>query len=139
MEFTAGHLYITPHKYEYDWVVSIEIAYDNKRMFIFNVYLRCDNQDNEDEYLDRLTKLHNIVSECDSSCISIVGDFNANVKPNANFAVVMKEFCEQFNYLWTSCKMLPNDTYTYVSDAWGSCSWLHGSLYFYRRWKWCNN
>ena len=55
MEFTAGHLYITPHKYDYDWVVSIEIAYDNKRMFIFNVYLRCDNQDNEDEYLDRLT------------------------------------------------------------------------------------
>ena len=81
-------------------------------------------QSNEDEYLDRLTKLHNIVSECDSSCISIVGDFNANVKTNANFAVLMKEFCEQFNYVWTSCKMLPNDTYTYVSDAWGSCSWL---------------
>ena len=67
---------------------------------------------------------HNIVSECDSSCISIVGDFNANVKTNANFAVLMKEFCEQFNYVWTSCKMLPNDTYTYVSDVWGSCSWL---------------
>ena len=111
---------ITPHKYEYDWVVSIEIAYDNKRMFIFNVYLPYDNQDNEDEYLGRLTKLHNIVSECDSSCISIVADFNANVKTNANFAVLMKEFCEQFNYVWTSCNMLPNGTYTYVSDAWGS-------------------
>ena len=36
--------YITPHKYEYDWVVSIEIAHDNKRMFIFNVYLPCDKQ-----------------------------------------------------------------------------------------------
>ena len=83
-----------------------------------------DNQDNEDENLDRLTKLHNIVSECDSSCISIVGDFNANVKTNANFAVLMKEFCEQFNYVWTSCNMLPNDTYTYVSAAWDSCSWL---------------
>ena len=41
-----------------------------------------------------------------------------------NFAVLMKEFCEQFNYVWTSCKVLPNDTYTYVSDVWGSCSWL---------------
>ena len=58
----------------------------------------------EDEYLDRLTKLHNIVSECDSSCISIVGDFNATVKTNAKFAVLMKEFCEQFNYVWTSLK-----------------------------------
>ena len=59
--------YRTPHKYEYDWVVSIEIAYGNKRMFIFNVCLHCDKQDNEDEYLERLTKLHNNVSECDSS------------------------------------------------------------------------
>ena len=67
-------------------------------MFVFNVYLPCDKQDNEDEYLERLTKLHNIVSECDSSCISIVGDFNANDKTNANFAVLMKEFCEQFAY-----------------------------------------
>ena len=58
-----------------------KLHYDNKRMFIFNVYLPCDNQDNEDEYLDRLTKLHNIVCECDSSCISIVGDFNENVLP----------------------------------------------------------
>ena len=110
----TGHI----HKYDYDWVVSIEIAYHNKRMFIFYVYLPCDNQDNEDEYLDRLTKLHNIVSECDSSCISIVGNFNANVKTNANFAVLVKEACEQLNYVWTSCKMLPNDTYNYVSDAW---------------------
>ena len=36
----------------------------------------------------------------------------------------MKELCEQFNYVWTSCKMLHDDTYTYVSDVWGSCSWL---------------
>ena len=27
--------YITPHKYEYDWVVSIEIAYDNQKDVYF--------------------------------------------------------------------------------------------------------
>ena len=102
-------------------------------MFIFNVYLPCDNQDNEDEYLDRLTKLHNIVCECDSSCISIVGDFNANVNTNANCAVLMKELCEQLNYVWTSCKMLHDDTYTYVSDVWGSCSWLDGWITVFLR------
>ena len=48
-------------------------------MFIFDIYLPCDNCENEDEY----TKLHDIVSECNNSCIAIVGDFNANVKTNA--------------------------------------------------------
>ena len=31
--------FITPHKYEYDWVVSIEIVSDTKKMYVFNVYL----------------------------------------------------------------------------------------------------
>ena len=31
--------YVTPQKYDYDWVVSIEIAHDQKKMYIFNVYL----------------------------------------------------------------------------------------------------
>ena len=45
-------------------------------------------------------------------------------KKNANLAFLLKEFCSQFNYKWTSCLRLPEETYTYVSDAWGSHSWL---------------
>ena len=116
--------YITPQKYDYDWVVSIEISHDHKKMYIFNVYLPCDNRENEVEYLDRLAKLHKLIAECDSSCMTIIGDFNANVNTRANFAVLLEEFCEQFSYVWTSCQRLPSDTYTYVSDAWCSQSWL---------------
>ena len=68
-------------------------------MYIFNVYLPCDNRENEVEYLDRLAKLHNLIAECDSSCITIIGDFNANVKIRANFAILLEEFCEQFSYV----------------------------------------
>ena len=46
--------FIIPHKY---WVVSIEIVSGTKKMYIFNVYLPYDKKDNEEEYLDRLTKL----------------------------------------------------------------------------------
>ena len=93
-------------------------------MYIFNVYPPCDNRENEVEYLDLLAKLHNLIAEWDSSCITIIGDFNANVKTRANFAVLLEEFCEQFSYVWTSCQRLHSDTYTNVSDAWGSQSWL---------------
>ena len=30
-------------------------------------------------YIDRLAKLHNILAECDSTCLVVVGDYNANV------------------------------------------------------------
>ena len=99
--------FIIPHKYEYDCVESIEIVSGTKKMYIFNVYLHYDNTDNEEEYLDRLTKLHNLVDECDSSCVTVVGDYNGNVLKNANCAVLLKEFCSQFKYKWTSCLRLP--------------------------------
>ena len=41
--------FIIRHIYEYDWVVSIEISSDNKKMYIFNVYLPYDKLDNEEE------------------------------------------------------------------------------------------
>ena len=50
-----------------------------KKMYIFNVYLPYDKLDNEEEYIDRLAKLHNILAECDSTCVAVVGDYNANV------------------------------------------------------------
>ena len=82
--------FITPHKYDYDWVVSIEIVYDTKKMYVFNVYLPYDKNYNEEEYLDRLMKLHNLLAECDSTCVTVVGDYNANVLKKTNFAVLLK-------------------------------------------------
>ena len=37
---------------------------------------------------------------------------------------MLKEYCSQFTYKWSSCLKLPEGTHTYVSDAWGSHSWL---------------
>ena len=31
----------------------------------------------------------------------MLGDFNANVKTRANFAVLLEEFYEQFSYVWS--------------------------------------
>ena len=63
--------YTTPHKYDYDWVVSIEIAHDQNIMYICNVCLPCDNR-NEMEYLDRLAKLHYLIAEWGSSCWPLI-------------------------------------------------------------------
>ena len=78
----------------------------------------CITADNEIEYLDHLIKLRNLLAECDSTCVTVVGDYKANVLKNYNFAVLLKEYCNQFRYKWTSCLKLPEETHTYISDAW---------------------
>ena len=60
-------------------MVSIEIVSGTKKMCICNVHLPYDKKNNEEEHLDRLAKLHNLVDECESSCATVVGDYNANV------------------------------------------------------------
>ena len=30
----------------------------------------------EEYFIDRLAKLHNIPAECDSTCVTVVGDYN---------------------------------------------------------------
>ena len=54
-----------------------------------------------------------------------MGEFNANVlRENALFASHLKNYCTYFNYVFSGLNLLPPDTYTYTSDAWGSHSWL---------------
>ena len=79
---------------------------------------------NEEEYLYCLTKLHNLLIECDCTCVTVVRDYNANVLKKKNFVVLLEEFFNQFKYKWTSCLKLLEGTYTCVNDARGSHSWL---------------
>ena len=69
-------------------------------------------------------KPHNLLEECDSTCVTVVGDYNANVLKRTNLAVLLKEFCNQYRYKWTSHLKLAEGTYAYTSDAWDSYSWL---------------
>ena len=34
--------------------------------------------------------------------MAVVGEYNANVLKNANFAVLLKEYCSQFKHKWSS-------------------------------------
>ena len=87
--------------------------------------LTYESQENEDLFLDQLSTLHTIVDSLDSSCITIVGDFNSNVSnENSIFSHHLDTFCTMYEYTWSSKNHLPPDTFTYISDAWGSTSWL---------------
>ena len=81
--------------------------------------------ENEDEFLDRLGKLYVTIEEADTTCIIVVGDYNANIlKTNSMFAKHLTQYCSMYDYNLSSVLCLPPNTYTYISDAWNTCSWL---------------
>lgn len=108
------------------WCTGIEISCGAKRLPILNVYMpyQCDR--NYDEYLEKLGTLGAIVSELDHTCFCILGDWNANPSDinNSLFGVLLHNFTQELDLLISSALLLPSDSYTYVSAAWDSVSWL---------------
>ena len=75
--------------------------------------------------MDCLGIIYAILEDLDNSCMIITGDFNDNISKSDSFnGNHLTQFCEQFDYKLASRLLLPDDTYTYISDAWGTTSWL---------------
>ena len=72
-------------------------------------------------YINYLSKISSLCNETDSPNVFVVGDFNAC--PKNNFGQLLSQsFLE--HELKTDKIMLPADSFTYVSDTHGTCSWL---------------
>ena len=84
--------------------------------YLINVYLPYECTDNRDEFIDCLAKLGVFIDNINSTYITIVGDFNANLSRASLFGDLLLNIIDK--------EILPNDTYTYVSYLWGSTSWL---------------
>ncbi len=60
-----------------------------------------------------------------TNCVYVVGDMNADVADrNSLFMNHLTHFCEDNNFVLSSKVLLPIDSYTYISEAWHTTSWL---------------
>ena len=109
-----------------DWCVGIQISFGEKRACILCIYLPHQCPSNEEQYIEKLGILTSVVEELETSCFAIVGDWNADLRnPDRSlFASHMLDFCEESDLLISSCSFLPRDSYSYVSSAWQTVSWL---------------
>ena len=70
-----------------------------------------------------------ILSELDTSCVSILGDWNADISDvNSMFAIHLKDFCSDTGMVISDEAMLAGDTFTQLSERWHSTSWLDHCL-----------
>ena len=63
--------FITPITFEVDWLTGILFNQDGKKYAVLSVYMPYECKENEDKYIEKLGVLHAILSELETSCVSI--------------------------------------------------------------------
>ena len=64
------------------------------------------------------------IDSINSTCVTIVGDFNANVSRACSNGDTLLKFSVDNSIDIVDHATLPNDRYTYTSYSWGTTSWL---------------
>ena len=123
--------YILPTYYDCNWLVGIKCTFNNNTLSILNTYMPYECHSNVNDYIENLGFLSSTIeSGIDSTCFAILGDWNANTKPqcNSRFAALFNNFVEE-NGLISSVDHLPRDSFTYVSSVWDTVSWLDHAVF----------
>lgn len=108
-----------------NWAIGLEINFNDKKFIILNVYMPYDSYQLEDEFINNLAFVKSFVEDNGSTSVFVIGDFNADLSDhNSAFANHLMQFCNDNNILMSSKLLLPDNSFTYISDAWHSTSWL---------------
>ena len=108
-----------------DWCIAVQLKMGSKCITILNVYTPYECSQNEDLYLSRLAYISSFMHEHQSTSVCVVGDMNADLSDRQSvFAKHMLQFCEDNNLILSSQLLLPSNSYTHISEAWHTTSWL---------------
>ena len=131
--FCGGRLFGSKCKiinYDVTRILAINVNVNGNDVLIVNVYLSCDSPENANEFVSYLTILDNIVENHCSPYVYFIGDFNANLLKNdegrmhTQFGRELLNFCKDEGYIVSDMVLLQPTSYTFVSLAHGTVSWL---------------
>jgi len=86
------------------------------------VYLPYCSRANTDKFLAYLGKLRHLCEELQCPNICFVRDFNAGT--TNTFGGLLEDFCMENDFTISDYALLPHDTFTYISDAHNTTSWI---------------
>ena len=76
-----------------------------------------------DDYSFYISKLQCIIDSANTPYIFILGDFNADLQSTSVFGAELIDFCDN-NICFIEKEQLLSDSFTFVSQAHGTTSWL---------------
>ena len=105
------------------WMCGICVGDDDRKCIILSVYLPYQNVDNVDDFICCLSDIEVLVDSCTSTSVFIMGDYNCDLKSNGIFSQHFKRFINDNSFIGADYELM-KDAFTFMSDAWGTCSWL---------------
>lgn len=111
-------------KYDDARLLGIEVHLQNDKLLFINVYMPYQCEQNYDDFMLYLGKLTALIGEAETTKIGCYGDFNAKV--NTLFSTELVNWCQASNLIMSDTMWLGPDsgTFTYVSAAHNTTSWL---------------
>ena len=111
----------------HNFICGIKLKISGGEIYVFCVYLPYESYENIDEYVQCLAILHDLINECDSNMIYILGDFNCDINKHSIYGSHLDNFINEAELVASDYIFLKN-AYTFVSAAWGTTSWLDHCL-----------
>ncbi|CAK1546365.1 unnamed protein product [Leptosia nina] len=107
-----------------DRLAAVRINCAGKQFLVMNVYMPTNKEENLIDFTTCLAQITAIIDECDTEAVYVLGDFNAD--PQQLFGRELTNFCNDNQLHCIDQDLLGCDsgTYTYISDAYGTRSWL---------------
>lgn len=105
-------------------ITGIKVVLEDRRLLVFSIYMPTGRENNLAEFTDCLSEVRAVMDDCDVDSVFILGDFNAH--PSELFGRELQNFCAEQKWICADINILglTSGTYTYVSDAYGTVSWL---------------
>lgn len=112
-----------------DWAIGLKFNYNGKTLIILNIYTPYNSNEHVDEYVNTLACIQSFIEDNSSTFIYVLGDFNADLTDSKSlFYKQLLRFSNDSNLVLSSTALLPDDSYTYVSEAWSTTSRLEHIL-----------
>ena len=110
-------------------LMVMEYEMDNGcKLVIINVYLPYCSNNNLQDFIFYLAKIDMLVNECGSPYVIVGGDFNSHVTSQGPathmFGRELVRFVNDSGLIISDCEILPEESYTYLSEAHLSTSLL---------------
>ena len=79
----------------YDWLCGS----GNKEYYLLNVYLPYESEENRDRFNVDMAKIAIYVDTINSTCVTIIGDFNSDISKKSMFGNIFLNFCNKYSMI----------------------------------------
>lgn len=104
-------------------LIGLEVTISDVLYLFLNIYMPFCCSDNLSDFLLKLHRIDSIITTAGTPYVFIAGDFNADITRDHVFGRKLEKFCDD-NGLIISDTVLLKDSFTFVSSAHQSMSWL---------------